>query len=151
GVSPDPDELPTEGEPAAPHPRVGDYELLEEVGRGGMGIVYRARQGSLNRTVAGKLLPFGGLAGKEPALRLRVAAVVAGSLRHPNIVVIHEVGLHDEQHFIAMDYVPGPSLACLLREGPLPGRQAAELIRQVALAVQHAHERGIIHRDLKPS
>jgi serine/threonine protein kinase/WD40 repeat protein len=151
GVSADPDELPAQSEPPAPYPRLGDYELLEEIGRGGMGIVYRARQVSLDRVVAVKLLPFGGLAAKQSALRLRAEAVAAGSLRHPNIVAIHEVGLHDEQHFIAMDYVPGPSLARLLRDGPLPGRQAAQLIRQVALAVQHAHERGIIHRDLKPS
>ena len=151
GVSPDPDELPAQAEPATTHSRLGDYELLEEIGRGGMAIVYRARQVSLDRTVAVKMLPFGGLADKQSALRLRAEAVAAGGLRHPNIVTIHEVGLHNEQQFIVMDYVPGPSLARLLREGPLPGRQATQLIRQVALAVQHAHERGIIHRDLKPS
>jgi WD40 repeat protein len=97
------------------------------------------------------LLPFGGLAGADAALRLRAEAVAAGSLRHPHIVAIHEVGLHQGQHFLAMDYVAGPSLARVLRDGPLPAARAATLVRQVALAVQHAHDRGIIHRDLKPS
>lgn len=163
GLSPEPDEVP-DPHPASGHPlpsdgrgagvegmRLGDYELLEEIGRGGMGIVYRARQVSLYRTVAVKLLPFGGLGGADAALRLRAEAVAAGSLRHPNIVAVHEVGLHQGQHFLAMDYVAGPSLARVLRDGPLPARRAAALVRQVALAVQHAHERGIIHRDLKPS
>jgi hypothetical protein len=134
-----------------PLARLGDYELLEEIGRGGMGIVYRARQVSLDRTVAVKLLPFGGLGGPEAALRLRAEAVAAGSLRHPNIVAIHEVALHQGQNFLAMDFVAGPSLARVLRDGPLPAQRAAMLMRQVALAVQHAHDRGIIHRDLKPS
>jgi WD40 repeat protein len=151
GVSPEPDELPTSVDPLMPPPRLGDYELLEEIGRGGMGIVYRARQVSLDRIVAIKLLPFGGLAGKQSALRFRAEAVAAGSLRHPNIVAIHEVGLHDERHFIAMDFVPGQSLARVLRDGPLAPRRAASLVREVALAVQHAHEHGIIHRDIKPS
>ena len=131
--------------------RLGDYELLEEIGRGGMGIVYRARQVSMDRMVAVKLLLFGGLAGTNAALRLRAEAVAAGSLRHANIVAIHEVGLHEGQHFIAMDLVDGPSLAAVLRDGPLSAKRAATLVRQVALAVQHAHERKIIHRDLKPS
>src|SRR6266487_29329 len=151
GLSPEADEVPAPPDPAPPLARLGDYELLEEIGRGGMGIVYRARQVSLDRLVAVKLLPFGGLGGPDFALRLRAEAVAAGSLRHPNIVAIHEVALHQGQHFLAMDLVAGPSLARVLRDGPLPARRAATTLRQVALAVQHAHERGIIHRDLKPS
>src|SRR5262245_44416838 len=125
GLSPESEEgLTTEDSLATedslqPVGRVGDYELLEEIGRGGMGIVYRARQVSLDRLVAVKLLPFGGLGGPEMALRLRAEAVAAGSLRHPNIVAIHEVGSHQGQHFLAMDFVSGPSLATVLRDGPL--------------------------------
>ena len=151
GLSPEPVEVPALRDASPPLALLGDYELLEEIGRGGMGIVYRARQLSLGRTVAVKLLPFGGLGGADSALRLRAEAVAAGSLRHPHIVAVHEVGRHQGQDFLAMDYVAGPSLARVLRDGPLSVRRAATLVRQVALAVQHAHERGIIHRDLKPS
>ncbi|HZR19235.1 MAG TPA: protein kinase [Verrucomicrobiae bacterium] len=151
GISPGSDDVSRDIPDASGLARLGDYELLEEVGRGGMGVVYRARQASLDRVVAIKLLPFGGLGGKDAALRLRAEAVAAGSLRHPNIVAIHEVGLQDGQHFIAMDYVAGSSLARVLRDGPISARRAATLVRQVALAVAHAHEHGIIHRDLKPS
>src|SRR2546425_1212557 len=151
GLSPEHEEAPAASDAGLALARFGDYELLEEIGRGGMGIVYRARQISVDRIVAVKLLPFGGLGGPELALRLRAEAVAAGSLRHPNIVAIHEVGLHQGQHFLVMDFVAGPSLARVLRDGPLPARRAATLVRQVALALQHAHERGIIHRDLKPS
>src|SRR5499426_2738501 len=141
GLSPESNEVPTPPGATPPLTRLGDYELLEEIGRGGMGIVYRARQISLDRIVAVKLLPFGGLGGPDMALRLRAEAVAAGSLRHPNIVAVHEVGLHQGQHFLVMDFVAGPSLARILRDGPLPAKRAAVLTRQVALAVQHAHER----------
>src|SRR5215510_7588327 len=100
GLSPEPDEVPTPPDATSPLARLGDYELLEEIGRGGMGIVYRARQVSLDRIVAVKFLPFGGLGGPDVALRLRAEAVAAGSLRHPNIVAIHEVALHQGQHFL---------------------------------------------------
>src|SRR5262249_48944659 len=89
----------------------GDYELLEETARGGMGIIYRARQRSLKRIVAVKMLLFGPLAGPEYVKRFRVEASVAASLQHPNIVAIHEVGVHQGQHFFAMDFVDGKNLA----------------------------------------
>ncbi|MBL9168384.1 MAG: protein kinase [Verrucomicrobiales bacterium] len=131
--------------------RLGDYELLEEIARGGMGIVFRARQISLNRTVAVKLMRDSALAGAEEVRRFRVEAGAAAKLKHPNIVAIYEVGDHDGQHYFAMDLVEGPNLAQRVRENPLPPREAACLVATIAEAVQHAHERGVLHRDLKPS
>lgn len=131
--------------------RLGAYELLEEVGRGGMGIVYQARQLGMDRLVAVKLLRFGPLTGDEFVKRLRMEATAAGCLRHPNIVTIHEVGIHEGQHYLVMDYVAGPNLAKLAGNRPLPVNQAATLTMIIASAIQHAHERGILHRDLKPS
>jgi WD40 repeat protein len=131
--------------------RFGDYELVEEIARGGVGVVYRARQLALGRSVALKLLLSGPLATPEMVQRFRAEASLAASLQHPNIVAIHEVGFCDGQHFIAMDYVPGRSLADILREGPLDARRAAAYVKTVAEAVHFAHERKILHRDLKPS
>src|SRR2546423_10218389 len=129
----------------------GDYELLEEVAAGGMGIVYKARQRSLNRIVAVKMILKGTLAREEDVKRFRAEAEAAANLQHPSIVAIHEVGLHEGQHYFSMDYVDGQSLAELSRDQPLPVRQAAEYIRDAAEAVHYAHQQGTLHRDLKPS
>ncbi len=131
--------------------RFGDYELLEEIARGGMGVVYRARQVSLGRIVAVKMLLAGPLAGKDFVQRFRTEAAAAASLQHPNIVAIHEVGFADGQHFFAMDYVEGLTLAQLAAKGPLPARQAATYLKTIAEAIHFAHERNVLHRDLKPS
>jgi serine/threonine protein kinase len=131
--------------------RFGDYELMREVARGGMGIVYRARQVSLNRVVALKMILAGRLATEEDVLRFRTEAEAAGRLKHPNIVAVHEVSDVDGQHYFSMDFIEGASLAERLRSGPLPSRVAARYVRVIARAVHHAHQQGILHRDLKPS
>ncbi len=134
---------------------LGDYELLEEIARGGMGVVYKARQKSLGRIVAVKMLLFGGHAGKEQAQRLRAEAAAAASLQHPNIVAVHEVNAHEGQPFFVMDFVQGENLAelnakCEVRNSAWLHR-AAHYVKIVAEAIHYAHEQGILHRDLKPS
>lgn len=131
--------------------KFGDYELLEEISRGGMGVVFKARQVSLDRLVAIKMLLFGPLASAEVVQRFRTEAAAAASLQHSNIVAIHEVGFHEKQHFFVMDYVAGRSLAEIVRDGPLEPKRAATYVKIIAQAIQYAHERGILHRDLKPS
>jgi len=129
----------------------GDYELLEEIARGGLGVVYRARQVSLDRIVAVKMLLAGPLAGKDFVQRFRTEAAAAASLQHPNIVAIHEVGYAEGQHFFAMDYVEGLTLGQLVAKGPLAPRQAATYLKTISEAIHFAHERNVLHRDLKPS
>jgi len=136
------------------NPRVryfGDYELLEEIARGGMGIVYKARQVSLNRVVAVKMLLFGRFSSREFVQRFRIEAEAVASLHHPNIVAIHEIGEHEGQHYFSMDYVEGQNLAARARENPLPPELAAEYVRAIAQAIHYAHQHGVLHRDLKPS
>src|SRR5262245_41010186 len=142
---------PARPEEVGPGRRFGDYELLEEVARGGMGIVYRARQVSLGRVVALKMILAGQLASDEEVARFHTEARTAAGLRHPNIVSVHEVGEHDGRHYFSMDFIEGQSLADLVRERPLPPRQAAEYLLTVAQAVDFAHRHGVLHRDLKPS
>jgi tRNA A-37 threonylcarbamoyl transferase component Bud32 len=136
---------------AAPPAAFGDYEIVEEIARGGMGVVYKARQVSLNRLVAVKMILSGQLASADDVRRFRAEAEAAAHLRHPNIVAIHEVDEHNGQHFFSMDYVAGRSLAQMVREHPLSPQQAARYVKIVAEAIHHAHRQGILHRDLKPS
>jgi serine/threonine protein kinase len=129
----------------------GDYELLEEIASGGMGVVWKARQTSLNRTIALKMILAGKLAGQAEVQRFRREAEAAANLQHPNIVAIHEVGEHDGQHYYSMDYVEGRDLGAMVRQsGPLPPARAAECLKTIAEAVHFAHQRGTLHRDLKP-
>ncbi|MCX6927820.1 MAG: WD40 repeat domain-containing serine/threonine protein kinase [Verrucomicrobia bacterium] len=129
----------------------GDYELLEEIARGGMGVVYKARQVSLNRIVAVKMILAGQFAGKGATQRFKTEAEAAAHLRHPGIVGVHEVGQHEGFHYFSMDYIEGKNLNEIARAKPVPPRQAAEWVKAVAEAIHYAHEQGILHRDIKPS
>lgn len=151
--------LDSAGEPDSPAPRreppvprlFGPYELLEVVGRGGGGVVYRSRQRSLNRTVAIKLLAAGVDSSEASVRRFQIEAESAAALQHPGIVAIHECGQQDDQPYYAMEFVPGRNLADVSGGKPLEARRAARYLRAVAEAVHYAHRRGILHRDLKPS
>jgi outer membrane protein assembly factor BamB len=153
-----PGSAPTLGYPAspveAPGTQVkyfGNYEILNEIARGGMGVVYRARQMSLDRVVALKMILAGQLASDDEVRRFHAEAQTAAKLQHPNIVAIFEVGEHKGQHYFSMDYVEGHSLADLVRTSPLPPRQAARYVKMVADAIHYAHNQGVLHRDIKPS
>jgi tRNA A-37 threonylcarbamoyl transferase component Bud32 len=128
----------------------GDYELLEEIARGGMGVVYKARQSSLKRIVALKMIRSGKLAGETEVKRFHTEAEAAAQLQHPNIVAIHEIGEHEGQHYFSMDFVEGKNLAQVAAGRPVAARSAAEWLKAIAGAVQFAHQRGVLHRDLKP-
>jgi serine/threonine-protein kinase len=136
---------------AAPPPEFGKFELLAELGRGGMGVVYKAHQRDLDRTVALKMILASHLASEEVVRRFLHEARAAAAVQHPHVTAIYEAGQIHGQHYIAIQYVGGPSLAQHLRQGPLAPETAARIVAAVASAVQHLHEHGIIHRDLKPS
>ncbi len=139
------------GETRPEHDSFGDYELLEEIARGGMGVVYKARQQALNRTVALKMILSGQFANEEEIVRFRAEAEAAAGLDHPGIVPIYEVGQRQGQHFFSMGFVEGQSLAQRITESPLASRDAAEMLLKITDAVDYAHQRGIVHRDLKPA
>ena len=128
----------------------GDYELLEEIARGGMGVVWKARQTSLNRDVALKMIRAGALASPDEVQRFLREAEAAANLQHPNIVAIHEVGEHDGQHYFSMDCVAGRDLGASSRTGRCAPQVAARYVKIIAEAIHFAHQRGTLHRDLKP-
>jgi len=129
----------------------GDYELLQQIARGGMGVIYKARQISLNRIVAVKMMLPGLAVSEAEAQRFQTEAEAIANLRHPNIVAIYEVGAHEGQRYFSMEYIEGQSLAAMIRDHPLPEETAARYVKVIAEAMQYAHRQGILHRDLKPS
>jgi Protein kinase domain len=153
----DPDDQPTRpDQPFSPDvgpivEKVGDYELLYELGRGGMGVVFKARDVKLNRLVAVKMILPGALPDATDLQRFHTEASAAAGLKHPNIVAVHAVGQQDGRWYYCMDFIEGPTLAKRLADGPLPGRTAARYMVAVARGIEHAHRNGILHRDLKPA
>lgn len=129
---------------------LGEYELLGEIARGGMGVVYKAWDSKLHRHAAIKLIRSGDQADGEEIRRFYAEAAAAAGLTHPHIVTVYEVGRHGQQPFIAMRYVEGQSLSSRIKESPLEPQEAARLMISVCEAIQFAHDRGIVHRDLKP-
>ncbi|MDB2346524.1 serine/threonine protein kinase [Verrucomicrobiales bacterium] len=130
--------------------QIGNFTLVEEIARGGMGVVYKAYQEDLNRTVAIKMIRGGRFADDRELQRFQAEAEAAANLRHPGIVAIHQVGAEDGNHFFAMDFVAGGDLESWQKGQPMEDMQAAHLIKEITIAVAYAHSEGIIHRDLKP-
>jgi serine/threonine-protein kinase len=140
--------------PAADGPRLasfGDYEVIGELGRGGMGVVYKARHKKLNRPVALKMILAGSHASAALQARFLAEARAVARFQHPHIVQLHEIGEHEGLPYFALEFVGGGSLAARLKCAPLADKEAAQLVEVLARAVHHAHERGIVHRDLKPA
>jgi serine/threonine-protein kinase len=135
----------------APRPTVAGYDILGELGRGGMGVVYKARQTALNRLVALKMILAGEHAGPRALARFRSEAQAVACLQHPNIVQIYEIGEQEGRPYFSLEYVDGGSLQQYLNGNPQPARRAARLIEVLARAMHYAHQKGIIHRDLKPA
>src|SRR4051812_49231558 len=137
--------------PAAPAAGVPGYEILGELGRGGMGVVFKARQAALGRVVALKMILDGDLAGPEHRERFKAEAEAAARLQHPNIAQLYEYGEAQGRPYFSLEYVAGGSLAQRLRGQPLPPRPAAGLVATLADAMHYAHAQGVVHRDLKPA
>lgn len=131
--------------------RFGEYEILDVIARGGMGAVYKARQRNLNRLVALKVILTGALASEEEIQRFTTEAEAAARLSHPGIVPVYEMGTHGGRHFFSMPLMPNGTLSEKVAEAPLNDVEAAALIRDIAIAIQYAHDQGVLHRDLKPS
>ncbi len=144
-------EWPASDTMPADSPAVAGYEILTELGRGGMGVVYKARQENSNRLVALKLIRDGTLAGPQDRARFRIESVAAARMQHPNIVQIYDAGEDQGRPFLAMEFVAGGSLDQHLHGEPQAPAQAAALVRALAIAVQHAHLQNVVHRDLKPA
>jgi eukaryotic-like serine/threonine-protein kinase len=144
------DELPPTSAESIRVRYFGDYELVEEIARGGMGVVYKARQVSLKRTVALKMILAGDFSSPAMIQRFQTEAEAAARLEHPNIVPVFEIGAHEGHHYFSMGFVEGGSLTRAMTRGKFGSRRATELMMKVAQAVHHAHQRGILHRDLKP-
>src|SRR5262249_39117720 len=132
-------------------PGLPGYDLLGELGRGGMGVVFRARHTGLKRPVALKMVLVGDYAGPEQLARFRAEAEAGARLQHPGIVQVYEVGEHQARPYMALELVEGGPLAQRLAGAPLPPQEAARVVRALALAVEHAHRHGVLHRDLKPA
>jgi predicted Ser/Thr protein kinase len=143
--------LPAESVEVAAFPKIPGYEVLEQLGQGGMGVVYKVRQVSLNRLVALKMILAGAHASEELTARFRSEAEVVARLQHPGIVQIHEIGDHEGTPFFSLEFVSGGSLAEQIKETAMPARAAARLVESLARTMHYAHEHGILHRDLKPA
>lgn len=148
---PEPDDVPGFNRDVPLVQHFGPYELLEEIGRGGMGVIYKARHPGLDRLVALKMLLAGEFADAKARERLLREARIAARLSHPGIVTIHDVGEHQGRPYFAMEYVPGRNLAQHCRDGFLPIETAVRYVEEIARAVHYAHQHGVIHRDLKPA